>query len=65
MSRPAFPLEKTLDDFDFRLGPELNRQVLFRYLDDRVITDRGAPCSGGHFSDAPDARRQERTQRTE
>ena len=23
----AFPFEKTLDDFDFRLRPELNRQV--------------------------------------
>jgi DNA replication protein DnaC len=34
----GFPFEKTLDDFDFRLRPELNRQVFLRYLDDRFIT---------------------------
>jgi DNA replication protein DnaC len=34
----AFPFEKTLDDFDFRLRPELNRQVFLRYLDERFIT---------------------------
>ncbi len=34
----AFPFEKTLDEFDFRLRPELNRQVVLRYLDDRFIT---------------------------
>src|SRR5437899_7964194 len=34
----AFPFEKTLDEFDFRLRPELNRQVIVRYLDDRFIT---------------------------
>src|SRR3990172_789257 len=34
----GFPFEKTLDDFDFRLRPELNRQVFLRYLDERFIT---------------------------
>src|SRR5437879_2290349 len=34
----AFPFEKTLDEFDFRLRPELNRQGVLRYLDDRFIT---------------------------
>ena len=34
----ALPFEKTLDEFDFRLRPELNRQVILRYLDDRFIT---------------------------
>jgi Luciferase-like monooxygenase/IstB-like ATP binding protein len=34
----SFPFEKTLDDFDFRLRPELNRQVFLRYLDERFIT---------------------------
>jgi DNA replication protein DnaC len=34
----AFPFEKTLDEFDFQLRPELNRQVVVRYLDDRFIT---------------------------
>src|SRR5438067_1073090 len=33
----AFPFE-TLDEFDFRLRPELNRQVVLRYLDERFIT---------------------------
>jgi DNA replication protein DnaC len=32
------PFEKTLDDFDVRLRPELNRQVFLRYLEDRFIT---------------------------
>ena len=34
----AFPFEKTLEEFDFRLRPELNRQVILRYLDDRFLT---------------------------
>ena len=34
----GFPARKTLDDFDFRLRPELNRQVFLRYLDERFIT---------------------------
>jgi len=34
----AFPFEKTLDDFDFRLRPELNRQVFLRYVEERFIT---------------------------
>src|SRR6266542_4437860 len=38
----AFPFEKTLDDFDFRLRPELNRQVFLRYLDERFITQGSA-----------------------
>src|SRR2546422_4043057 len=33
----AFPFEKTLEEFDFRLRPELNRQVILRYLDDRFL----------------------------
>jgi hypothetical protein len=39
----SFPFEKTMDDFDFRLRPELNRQVFLRYLDDRFVT-RGMRC---------------------
>ena len=38
LKEAAFPFEKTLDEFDFRLRPELNRQVIVRYLDDRFIT---------------------------
>jgi len=34
----AFPFEKTFDEFDFRLRPELNCQVVLRYLADRFIT---------------------------
>ena len=63
--RSAFTLCGAKFSAIFRFGPELNRQVVLRYLDDRVITDRDAPWSWGHFSDAPDARRLERTQRTE
>jgi DNA replication protein DnaC len=37
LKEAAFPFEKTLDEFDFRLRPELNRQVVVRYLDDRFI----------------------------
>jgi DNA replication protein DnaC len=40
----AFPFEKTMDDFDFRLRPELNRQVFLRYLDDRFVTQGRALC---------------------
>ena len=28
----GFPFEKTMDEFDFRLRPELNRQVFLPYL---------------------------------
>ncbi len=38
LKEAAFPFEKTLEEFDFRLRPELNRQVCLRYLDDRFIT---------------------------
>ena len=38
LKEAAVPFEKTLDDFDFRLRPELNRQVFLRSLDDRFIT---------------------------
>lgn len=31
LQEAAFPFEKTLDDFDFRLRPELNHQVIVRY----------------------------------
>lgn len=34
----AFPFEKTLDEFDVRLRPELNRRVFLRSLEDRFIT---------------------------
>jgi DNA replication protein DnaC len=40
----AFPFEKTIDDFDFRLRPELNRQVFLRYLDDRFVTQGRSLC---------------------
>jgi hypothetical protein len=40
----SFPFKKTLDDFDFRLHPELNRQVFLRYLDDRFVTQGRALC---------------------
>lgn len=40
----AFPFEKTLDDFDFRLRPELNRQVFLRYVEERFITQGRALC---------------------
>src|SRR5262249_33845465 len=40
----SFPFEKTMDDFDFRLRPELNRQVFLRYLDDRFVTQGRALC---------------------
>ena len=43
----AFPFEKTLDDFDFRLRPELNRQVFVRYLEDRFITQGRSLCLVG------------------
>jgi DNA replication protein DnaC len=43
----SFPFEKTLDDFDFRLRPELNRQVFLRYLDDRFVTQGRALCLVG------------------
>jgi DNA replication protein DnaC len=43
----AFPFEKTLDDFDFRLRPELNRQVFLRYLEDRFITQGRSLCLVG------------------
>ncbi len=38
LKEAAFLFEKSLDDFDFRLRPELNRQVFLRYCDDRFIT---------------------------
>lgn len=38
LKEAAFPFEKTFDDFDFRLRPELNRQVFLRYCEDRFIT---------------------------
>jgi len=38
LKEATFPFEKTLDEFDFRLRPELNRQVFLRYLDDRFVT---------------------------
>jgi DNA replication protein DnaC len=40
----SFPFEKTMDDFDFRLRPELNRQVFLRSLDDRFVTQGRALC---------------------
>ena len=33
-----------MDDFDFRLRPELNRQVFLRSLDDRFVTQSRALC---------------------
>lgn len=30
LKEAAFPFEKTMDDFDFRLRPELNRQLFLR-----------------------------------
>ncbi len=38
LKEAAFPFEKTLEEFDFRLRPELNRQVFLRYLEDRFLT---------------------------
>jgi DNA replication protein DnaC len=43
LKEAGFPFEKTLEDFDFRLRPELNRQVFLRYLDERFIT-QGRSC---------------------
>ncbi len=40
----SFPFEKTMDDVDFRLRPELNRQVFLRSLDDRFVTQGRALC---------------------
>ena len=40
----SFPFEKTMDDFDFRLRPELNRQVFLRSLNDRFVTQGRALC---------------------
>ena len=44
LKEAAFPFEKTMDDFDFRLRPELNRQLFLRYLDDRFVTQGRSLC---------------------
>lgn len=38
LKAPAFPFGKTLEDFDFRLRPERSRQVFWRGVEDRCIT---------------------------
>jgi IstB-like ATP binding protein len=44
LKEATFPFEKTMDDFDFRLRPELNRQLFLRYLDDRFVTQGRSLC---------------------
>lgn len=44
MRLAGFPFEKTLDQFDFRLRPELKRQVFQNYLDDNFIRDGHSLC---------------------
>src|SRR4029450_3257255 len=44
----GFPFEKTLDDFDFRLRPALNRHGFVRSLAGRFVTQgRGLVLVGG------------------
>ncbi|MFA5015895.1 MAG: IS21-like element helper ATPase IstB [Actinomycetota bacterium] len=40
----GFPFEKTMEQFDFSLRPELQRQVFVNYLDERFITEGRTIC---------------------
>lgn len=40
----GFPFEKTMEQFDFSLRPELQRQVFLNYLDERFITEGRTLC---------------------
>ncbi len=53
MKKANFPFEKTLEQFDFRVHPELRRQVFQNYLEESFVKEGralvliGAPGLGG------------------
>ncbi|MEQ8224280.1 MAG: IS21-like element helper ATPase IstB [Candidatus Eremiobacterota bacterium] len=44
LRQAGFPYEKTIDQFDFHLRPELHKQVFLNYLEDSFITNGRTLC---------------------
>lgn len=44
LKQAGFPFEKTIDQFDFRLRPELQKQVFLNYLEDSFINEGRTLC---------------------